>query len=206
MFFRKKIKTYILDGTVLADGRVVPLIEKELFSGKLILVSQPIYQTTPKASNHEPNYLTRINENIERIKQTTKGKVTVQRRQLHKDEFLKLAKKHNATIILLDEKDKAVLMTEISSQTSRAIKIITLSEIYEILKPDYLPGTEIKVVVSKKGKEVDEGIGYLDGGIKVVISGGAKAMGKELEVVVQGSIETNVGKLIFAKPKYIEVK
>lgn len=206
MFFRKKVKTYILDGTILADGRIVPLIEKELFTGKFILVSQPIYQLKSKASNNEPSYVTRINENIERIKQATKGKATVQRRQLHKDEFLKLAKKHNATIILLDEKDKAVLMTEASPTTVKAIKIITLNEIYEILKPDYLPGTEIKVVVSKKGKEVDEGIGYLDGGIKVVIAGGAKAMGKELEVVVQGSIETSVGKLIFAKPKYVEVK
>jgi uncharacterized protein YacL len=206
MFFRPKVKTYILDGTVLADGRVVPLIEKELFAGRFILVSQPVYQATPKGNNNEPSYITRINENIERIKQITHGKVMIQRKQLHKDEFLKLAKKHNAKIILMTNEDKAVLMTEAPQTTAKVIKIITLGEIYEVLKPDYLPGAEIKVVVTKKGKEVDEGIGYLDGGIKVVVSGGARAMGKELDVVVQGSIETNVGKLIFAKPKYIEIK
>ena len=204
MFFRKKVKTYVLDEKILGDGRIVPLIEKQLFHGKFILIQQPVYEVTPPNMSKDETYTKRINENIERIKKVTQA--TIIKKQLNKTEFMKLAKKCNATIITSTDETKAILLNATPEATIRAIKIIALSELYDILKPDYLPGSEFKVTVTKKGKEYDEGIGYLDGGVKVVITGGAKAIGRELEVVVQGSIETNVGKLIFAKPKYIEVK
>lgn len=206
MLFSKKTENYILDGQTISDGRVVALIEKGLFQGKFILVPQPIYEVIPSTNNNEESFVTRTNENIERIKKLTQGKAKVINKQLKKEEFLKLSLQNNGTIILSNNDTKAVLLTEISQKTLKRLKFIVLNDIYEILKPDYLPGSEFKVVVTKKGKEADEGIGYLDGGIKVVITGGAKSLGKELEVVVLGSIETNVGKLIFTKPKYVEVK
>ena len=206
MFFKKREKTYILDGPILADGRVIPLIEKELIYGRFICIPQPAYQAIPSRTNNEETYSARIRENIEHLKKLAQGKVTIFKKQIPKEELLRLAKKNNALIVVADNDAKALLLREAPQTTVKGLKTLNLAELYEILKPDYLPGTAFKVVVTKKGKEVDEGIGYLDGGIKVVVTGGAKAMGKELEVVVQGSIETNVGKLIFAKPKYIEVR
>lgn len=205
MFF-KKVKTYILDGQILSDGRIVPLVEKELFQGKFILVLQPIYEVVPGNLIYEESYTKRLNENIDRIKKFAHSKVQIYKKQLHKNEFLKLARKNNATIILSNNEIKAQLLGVPGQTATKGVKTIVLNDIYDILKPDYLPGSELKVVVTKKGKEQDEGIGYLDGGIKVVVQGGARSLGKELEVVVQGSIETNVGKMIFAKPKYVEVK
>lgn len=201
MLFSRKRKNYLIDAQTIFDGRIVPLIEKELFEGNFILVSEPIYEIG--SANNEETYQTRIKENIEQIKKITQNKVKINKKQLNRNDFLKLARKNNATVIVSDKENKVLLGLD---QPLKGIKVIVLNDIYDILKPDYLPGTEFKLVVTKKGKEQDEGIGYLDGGIKVVVSGGAKALGKELEVVVQGSIETNVGKLIFAKPKYVEVK
>lgn len=204
MFFKRKVKTYILDEQTLSDGRVIPLIEKQLFRGKFVLVPQPVYEVVPPNMSNDETYTKRINENIERIKKI--AQITIVNKQMNKAEFVKLAKKYNATIITPNNETKSALMVDTPEATMKTIKIIALSELYDVLKPDYLPGSEFKVTVTKKGKEYDEGIGYLDGGIKVVVTGGAKAIGRELEVVVLGSIETNVGKLIFTKPKYVEVK
>jgi len=204
MFFKRKVKTYLIDEQTLGDGRVVPLIEKQLFQGKFILAPQPVYEVTPQNMSNDEIYTKRINENIERIKKI--AQTIVVKKQMNKVDFLKLAKKYNTTIITPSNETKSILTSGVSETTLKAIKFIVLGELYDILKPDYLPGSEFKVTVTKKGKEFDEGIGYLDGGIKVVITGGARAMGRELEVVVLGSIETNVGKLIFTKPKYVEVK
>lgn len=204
MFFTKKTKTYILDEKTLGDGRIVPLIEKGLFSGNFILVPQAVYEVTPPNMPNDEIYAKRIIENIERIKKVVR--VNIVKKQLNKTEFLNLAKKKNAVIVTPNEETKTSLLVDVSDTIAKTLKIIVLSELYEILKPDYLPGSEFKVTVTKKGKEFDEGIGYLEGGIKVVVAGGAKVMGQEIEVIVQGSIETNVGKLIFAKPKYVEVR
>ncbi len=206
MLFRKKVKTYLLNEQILADGRIVPLIEKGLFFGRYFMVSKPTYEVNPPNMSSDETYLNRINENIERVKKVAKKNALVIKKQISKAEFLSLARKNNATIVVQNDEKKNELLAHISQTSAKTIFVLALSELYDILKPDYLPGSEFKVSVTKKGKEYDEGIGYLEGGIKVVIAGGAKALGRELEVVVQGSIETNVGKLIFAKPKYVEVK
>lgn len=206
MFFSKKDKTYVLDEQTLSDSRCTQLIEKEIFSGRFILIAHPIYEVIPSNSKKDENLQNRLNENIGRIKTASKGKVKVVEKQLNKVELIKLALKNKAIIIISNDESKNLLTTNLPQSLLVGLKTINLNELYEILKPDYLPGSEFKVVVSKKGKEHDEGIGYLDGGIKVVVTGGARSMGKELEVVVQGSIETNVGKLIFAKPKYEEIR
>lgn len=204
MLFGKKVRTYILDEKTLGDGRIVPLIEKHLFYGNYILIPHPIYEVTPPNMPNDEIYTKRINESVQRIKKV--AKVTIAKKPMKKTEFIKLAKNKKATIITPNEETKIALIADVPETTLKTINIIALSELYDILKPDYLPGSEFKVTVTKKGKEYDEGIGYLEGGIKVVVTGGAKAMGQEIEVIVQGSIETNVGKLIFAKPKYVEVK
>ncbi|MBS4015313.1 MAG: TRAM domain-containing protein [Candidatus Latescibacteria bacterium] len=206
MFFRKKDKTYIIDEQTLSDSRCTLLIEKEIFTGRFILIPYPIYEVIPANINRDENNQKRLNENIERIKTAAQGRVRVYNKQLNKQELIKLAIKNRAAIIVSNDESKNLLTANLPQSLVAGAKIVNLNDLYEILKPGYLPGSEFKVVVSKKGKEHDEGIGYLDGGIKVVIAGGARSMGKELEVVVQGSIETNVGKLIFVKPKYEEIR
>ena len=206
MLFRKKIKTYLLSEQILGEGRIIPLIEKGLFVGRYIMVPKSTYDVNPPNIPNDETYTNRINENIERVRKVAKKNASIVKKQLSKADFLSLAKKHNATIITSNDEKKNELLSHVSQSSAKAISVLALSELYDILKPDYLPGSEFKVSVTKKGKEYDEGIGYLEGGIKVVITGGARALGKELEVVVQGSIETNVGKLIFAKPKYVEIK
>jgi len=69
-----------------------------------------------------------------------------------------------------------------------------------------LPGSLINVKIVKKGKDADEGIGYLEGGVKVIVDGGAKYIGQEIEVSVLGSLNTSIGKVVFGKPKYTELK
>ena len=83
---------------------------------------------------------------------------------------------------------------------------VTTGQVYDLFKPVYLPGTELKVKVQKKGKEKSEGIGYLEGGVKVVIEDAARSVGTELDVVVKGALETGVGRVVFARPRFTDVR
>ncbi|MEO0091903.1 MAG: TRAM domain-containing protein [candidate division WOR-3 bacterium] len=203
--FLKKEKTYLFDNHSLADGRIVGIIKSGLITGKFILMTEPL-ALGAKQINLDETYVARINENVNRIQNVQKKNTIVINKQINLQEFIQIIKKHQPVVITTTIELKNNLITAISNLKPTEMKIIALNELYEILKPDYLPGTELKVMVTKKGKELDEGIGYLESGTKVVIAGGAKSIGKEIEVVVQGSLETTVGKLIFARPKYIEVK
>ena len=57
------------------------------------------------------------------------------------------------------------------------------------------------VQIIKEGKEIGQGIGYLDDGTMIVVENGKKLMGETVTVVVTSVLQTSAGRMIFAKPK-----
>jgi len=57
------------------------------------------------------------------------------------------------------------------------------------------------VQVIKDGKEMGQGVAYLDDGTMVVIDSGKKFIGQTIGVVVTSVLQTAAGRMIFAKPK-----
>jgi uncharacterized protein YacL len=57
---------------------------------------------------------------------------------------------------------------------------------------------EIRVI--QEGKEVGQGIGYLDDGTMVVVENGRRFMDTTIAVTVTKVLQTNAGRMIFAVP------
>lgn len=186
LFFHQK--TFVVDLDTLADPRVVQFFSLGLVSGRLLL---------PQPSDSESGYVVqRAKENIIRVKQIPGLKLKLCPDVKTIEDLLRVAKRHRATIITIRPEIKVA---------ANGLPVITTGEIFELFRPGYLPGTVIRVKVNKRGKEKNEGIGYLEGGIKVVVENGGNAVGQELEVVIQGGIDTDVGQVLFAKPRFVEL-
>jgi uncharacterized protein YacL len=64
-----------------------------------------------------------------------------------------------------------------------------------------LPGEEINVKILKEGKEMGQGLAYLDDGTMIVVDNGRRQMGKTIDVIVTSVLQTPAGRMIFARPK-----
>jgi len=64
-----------------------------------------------------------------------------------------------------------------------------------------LPGEEINVKILKEGKEMGQGVAYLDDGTMIVVDNGRRQMGKTIDVVVTSVLQTPAGRMIFARLK-----
>ena len=192
MLFGNK-KTYVIDYETLTDPRIADFVSFGLMQGKLLL-PEPEHPSDKGGNDHAKR---RAWENIERLKTVSGVTVKLDKALLEKDALLAAVRKHKATLITGDPELKAA---------AGAATAITTGEIYNLFRPTYLPGTNLKVRIAKKGKESDEGIGYLEGGIKVVVTGAANVVGTEIEVVIQGGLDTDVGRVVFAKPRFAEVR
>jgi uncharacterized protein YacL len=187
MLFGTK-RTFVLDYQSLADPRIAGFLGFGFISGRLVAPEPGAGQ----ASEHVDR---RARETIDRLK-TVKGLTVKLDRKLHDRKALVAAvKKEKAMLITTDAELKAAV----------GGAGITAAEIYDLFKPQYLPGAELKIRIAKKGKEKGEGIGYLEGGIKVVVEDGAASVGADLEVVIQGALDTDVGRVVFAKPRFTEL-
>jgi len=199
LFRRERI--FILDFFTLADGRIANLLQFGLINGKFLLADPSTWQgkaeAEDKASGDVSHLVKRAEDSVSKIKKIKGIKVKTLKGLNDPKSLVAIAKQHKATVLTTDPELK---------QSLTNLPVILLNELYEALKPAYLPGSEVMVKVLKKGKTADEGIGYIEGGIKVVINGGAKYLGKDIWVVVIGSLDTSVGRLIFAQPKYTEIQ
>jgi uncharacterized protein YacL len=192
MLFGNK-KTYVIDYETLTDPRIADFVAFGLMQGKLLL-PEPERPSDKGGNDHAKR---RAWETIERLKVIPGVTIKLDKTLLRKDALLAAVRKNKATLITADPDLKTA---------AGAGNAVTTGEIYNLFRPSYLPGTEIRVRVAKKGKESDEGIGYLEGGIKVVVAGAANLVGQEIDVVIQGGLDTDVGRVVFAKPRFSEVK
>ena len=53
--------------------------------------------------------------------------------------------------------------------------------------------------IVRKGKEDDQGVGYLEDGTMVVIEDAMEFIGKRIEVSITGALQTPTGRMIFGE-------
>jgi len=69
------------------------------------------------------------------------------------------------------------------------------------VKAVYLPGESLDVQVIQEGKEVGQGVGYLDDGTMVVVEEGKNYIDRTVPVTVTKVLQTAAGRMIFARPE-----
>ncbi len=79
------------------------------------------------------------------------------------------------------------------------VSVINLNEVAASLRPQFLPGETFVVRIVKAGEGPEQGIGYLDDGTMVVIEGGRHRINATLNVVVTSTLQTQAGRMLFAK-------
>ena len=86
----------------------------------------------------------------------------------------------------------------------QGVPVLNINELANSVKPVVLPGEEMVAQIIKDGKEVGQGVAYLDDGTMIVVEGGRRFIGDTIEVIVTSVLQTAAGRMIFAKPKLSE--
>lgn len=80
----------------------------------------------------------------------------------------------------------------------RNIKVLNINELANALKPLANVGDQIVLVITKQGKERQQGIGYLESGTMVVVENCRDKVGESVTAIVTSVIQTQAGRMIFA--------
>ena len=83
----------------------------------------------------------------------------------------------------------------------QGVQVLNVNELANALKSIVLPGEEMRVNIVQEGKEMGQGVAYLDDGTMVVVEGGRRYLNAYHDVVVTRVLQTAAGRLIFAQPK-----
>ncbi|MFQ5879150.1 MAG: PIN/TRAM domain-containing protein [Dehalococcoidia bacterium] len=81
------------------------------------------------------------------------------------------------------------------------VRVLNIHHLANAVKTVVLPGEEMAVRIVQEGKEMGQGVGFLDDGTMVVVEGGRRYLNDQLDVVVTRVLQTIAGRMIFAQPK-----
>jgi uncharacterized protein YacL len=82
----------------------------------------------------------------------------------------------------------------------QGVVVLNINELANAVKTVYLPGEEMQVQIIQEGKELGQGVGYLDDGTMVVVEGGRSHMSQTIQATVTKVLQTAAGRMIFARP------
>lgn len=79
------------------------------------------------------------------------------------------------------------------------VGVLNVNQLALSLRSDFLPGELVKVSLVQTGKNENQGVGYLEDGTMVVVSGGSGLIGSQVQVKVQRFVQTEAGLMVFGK-------
>jgi uncharacterized protein YacL len=83
----------------------------------------------------------------------------------------------------------------------QGVTVLNINELANAVKAVVLPGETMQVRVIQDGKELGQGVGYLDDGTMVVVENGRRFMNETVTVVVTKVLQTSAGRMLFATPQ-----
>ena len=198
--FRASRDKIICDTSALIDGRIVTIARSGFLASELIIpksVTRELQYMADKA-DHAKRERARYGLDVIRELQNIQSVVVSvyddgQLGQGGVDEQLLItAKKLNAKLCTTDYNLNKVARTE-------QITVVNVNELAHALRPMHLPGEYIQVMIVAPGQNKDQGVGYLDDGSMVVVDGGRVAMNTVVDVETIRVLQTEAGRMVFAK-------
>jgi len=196
-------RPYILDTSVVIDGRIVDIVEKtRLFDSQLVIPRFVINELHSIADSGDRSRRARGRRGLDML-QKLKTNPEVELRVFDRELLGSEGKRVDQRLIELAKHLEARLVTNDYNLNKVArlegVEVINLNDLANALKPIYLPGEQLDVRLVRGGEEVGQGVGYLDDGTMVVVENGRPYIGHDVVITVTSVLQTSAGRMIFGK-------
>jgi uncharacterized protein YacL len=191
----------LLDTSVIIDGRIGDLIKTGFIEGEIIIpqfILDELHNIADSPDNLRRRKGRRGLDILGDLRQNSLVKIkTLERDYSGGDvdrKLIRLAKELDGKIITTDYNLNKVAKVE-------DVPVLNINELANAVKPRFIPGEELEVEVIDRGEEIGQGVGYLDDGTMVVVENGRRFIGKKIKAIVNSSLQTEAGKMLFVRPK-----
>ena len=82
---------------------------------------------------------------------------------------------------------------------AQGITVLNVNALALALKPPVAAGDSLHVQVVKEGRELGQGVGYLDDGTMVVVEHGRAHVGRAVDATVVSVLQTAAGRMVFTR-------
>jgi uncharacterized protein YacL len=190
----------LLDTSVIIDGRIADISQTGFVSGTMLIPRFVLNELQHIADSPDALRRNRGRRGLEMLNKLQKESVVpirvtdmdIEEYQEVDDKLIKLAKKLRCPIVTNDYNLNRVAELQ-------GVTVLNVNELANAVKAVVLPGESMRVRIIQEGKELGQGVGYLDDGTMVVVENGRRYIDSTIEVTVTKVLQTAAGRMIFAQ-------
>ncbi len=194
-------KIVLLDTSVIIDGRIADISRTGFIEGTMTIPRFVLAELQHIADSPDPLRRNRGRRGLDMLNKLQKESIVPIRitdldaEEVHEvdDKLVRLAKNLRCPILTNDYNLNRVAELQ-------GVRVLNINELTNAVRAVVLPGEGMKVRVVQEGKELGQGVAYLDDGTMVVVENGKKFIGNTIDVIVTRMLQTNQGRMIFATP------
>ena len=192
----------LVDTSVIIDGRVADIAETGFLQGQLIIPRFVLRELQTIADSSDPLKRTRGRRGLDILNRIQKDPhIDV---KIHETDFADISDVDAKLVKLAKLVDAKVFTNDYNLNKVaefQQVRVLNINDLANALKPVILPGEAMNVRIVREGKEVGQGVAYLDDGTMVVVNNGRDRIGQKLDVNVTSVLQTSAGRMIFADTK-----
>jgi uncharacterized protein YacL len=195
----------VVDTSALIDGRIIGVVRAGFVPGRLLIAGFVLEELQRVADSGDPMRRARGRRGLSVLEE-------LQHRQDVVCEVVDLnfpdVSEVDARLIKLAVARSATLLTTDHNLNRIAqiagIRVLNLNDLANALKPILSAGEEISIAVVREGKELHQGVGYLDDGTMVVVENARARLGDTVRATVTSVLQTSAGRMIFATTEQLD--
>lgn len=191
----------ILDTNILIDGRIYDLVKTGFLEGTLLVPNFVLYELQYIADSGESIKRVRGRRGLDILNKLRNEKIVPI--EMYDGDFEDIPEVDSKLIALAKKVDGVIVINDYNLNKViqfQNVQVLNINNLAKSLRPRVIPGETMTVVVVKKGTERQQGVAYLDDGTMVVVEDGRYFMDKQIEVEVTSALQTDAGRMIFARP------
>lgn len=195
---RRRNGSKLLDSNVIIDGRILELVRAGFLEGELVVPGFILRELQLLSDSGDAQKRVRGKRGLgllEELRELRPIRIEDWDDAALKtvdDKLIRLARETGGQIVTNDGNlGKIAKLHDVT--------VLSINEAAVALKPQVQAGDLLAVTITKGGQQSGQGVGYLEDGTMVVVEDGLKLRGKQARVQVVNNVQTNVGRMIFAR-------
>jgi uncharacterized protein YacL len=191
----------IIDTSAIIDGRLVDIIDANFLDGPIIIPNFVLIELQKIADSDDPLRRRRGRRGLEMLDKLVQHHTS--QTELISDDPEEVKAVDEKLIKLCQHRGADLITTDYNLNRVAAlqgVRVLNVNQLANAIKAMYLPGEHLSLHIVRKGREPGQGLAYLEDGTMVVIEDASEYVGKTVDTIVTSNLQTNMGRMIFAKP------
>lgn len=188
-----------VDTSVLIDGRILAIAEAGFVPGELVIPRSVLRELQLLADGGDSDKRAKARKGLDLVRKLQAiDQISVRIMQDGvaergvDEQLIELAKKYHGSVCTVDYNLNKVAQVE-------GVQVLNINELAKNIRAVHMPGESATIELVTRGQDSHQGVGYLEDGTMVVVEQAAKQVGGKVEVEFIRVLQTDAGKMMFAR-------